>query len=195
MKFPRLFGRAPTETKESRTGAAMVMTPGQPAWSARDYRAFADEAYRKNVVAYQAINRIADAVGSVRWTAWRGKKELADHPILKLLERPNPAQNTSQYLQAKVGYLMLSGNGYEERIVVSGEVREMYQLRPDRMKIVPGGNGFPMGYQYENAGRKVTWEVDQATMDCDVHHIRMFNPLDDWGGLSPVEADMPSASL
>ena len=188
MKFPRLFGRAPAETKESRTGAAMVMTPGQPVWSARDYRAFADEAYRKNVVAYQAVNRIADAVGSVRWTAWRGKQEFADHPILKLIERPNPAQNTSQYLQSKVGYLMLSGNGYEERVTVGGEVREMYQLRPDRMKIIPGGNGFPVGYQYENAGRKVMFEVDPATMDGDVHHIRMFNPLDDWYGMAPVEA-------
>lgn len=188
MRFPRLFGRAPSEVKESRTGAAVVMTPGQPVWSSRDYRAFADEAYRKNVVAYQAVNRIADAISSVRWTAWRGEQELSDHPILALLKRPNPGQDTSQYIAAKIGYLLLSGNGYEERVTVAGEVRELYQLRPDRMRIIPGGNGFPIGYQYEHAGRKVTWEVDSSTMDCDVHHIRMFNPLDDWYGLAPVEA-------
>lgn len=78
MKFPRLFSRPKAETKESATGAAMVMNPGQAAWSNRDYAAFADEGYRRNVVAYQAINKIADAVASVKWTAWRGEQELME---------------------------------------------------------------------------------------------------------------------
>jgi len=56
------------------------------------------------------------------------------------------------------------------------------------MKVLQGSNGFPLGYTYEVGGRKAEWEMDQATQDCDVRHIRMFNPLDDWYGLSPVEA-------
>lgn len=186
MKFPKLFGRR--EEKQSATGALMVLNPGQPAWSGRDYRAFADEAYRKNVVAYQAINRIADAVASVRWTAWRGEQELAKHPVLEVIGNPNPGQSGAQYLRAKVSFLMLAGNGYEERVIVGGKPRELYQLRPDRMKVIPGANGFPQAYQYENAGRKVRWDVDPATMDCDVRHLRMFHPTDDWYGLSPIEA-------
>lgn len=166
----------------------MVMAPGQAVWSARDYKAFSDEAYRKNVVAYQAVNRIADAVASVRWTLWKGETEIIEHDVLKLLARPNPGQSGAQYIQAKIGYLLLSGNGYEERVKVGGSVRELYQLRPDRMKIIPGTSGFPQGYVYEIGGRKHQWDVDPATLDSDVRHIRMFNPLDDWYGLSPVEA-------
>ena len=188
MKFPKLFGRTAPETKESRTGSVMVVTPGQPVWSQRNYAAFADEGYRKNVVAYQAINRIADAVASVRWTLWRGETEIVGHPILDLLKSPNPAQSGPQYMRAKIGFLMLSGNGYEERVTAGGAVKELYQLRPDRMKIIPSANGFPAGYVYENAGRKVTFPVDPRTLDSDVRHIRMFNPLDDWYGLSPIEA-------
>lgn len=186
MKFPRFFGRR--EEKASATGSLLVMAPGQAAWSARDYRAFADEAYRKNVVAYQAVNRIADAVASVRWTLWRGEAEITEHEILKLIARPNPSQSGAQYIQAKIGYLLLSGNGYEERVKVGASVRELYQLRPDRMKVIPGANGFPMGYTYEVGGRKVKWDVDERTMDSDIRHIRMFNPLDDWYGMAPVEA-------
>lgn len=186
MKFPRIFGRR--EEKASATGALMVMAPGQAAWSARDYKAFADEAYRKNVVAYQAVNRIADAVASVRWTLWRSESEITDHEVLKLLAKPNPGQSGAQYIQAKIGYLLLSGNGYEERVKVGGATRELYQLRPDRMKVLQGANGFPKGYTYEVGGRKVQWDMDARTMECDVRHIRMFNPLDDWYGLSPVEA-------
>jgi HK97 family phage portal protein len=187
MKFPRLFGRAP-ETKESRTGSVMVLSPGQPVWSQRNYAAFADEGYRKNVVAYQAINRIADAVASVKWTLWRGDAEITTHPILDLLKKPNPAQSGPQYMRAKVGFFMLSGNGYEERVTVGGNVRELYQLRPDRMKVIPSNNGFPHAYQYEHGGRKVLFEVDPRTLDSDVRHIKAFNPLDDWYGLSPIEA-------
>jgi len=187
MKFPRIFGRR-TEAKESATGAIMVLNPGQPVWTGRDYRAFADEAYRRNVVAFQAVNRIADAVASVRWTVWRGEQELSSHPVLDLLKNPNPGQSQAQYIRAKIGYLMLAGNGYEERVVIGGRARELYQLRPDRMKIIPGANGFPMAYVYENAGRKVRWDVDPVTMASDVRHLRTFNPVDDWYGLSPIEA-------
>ena len=187
MKFPKFFGSAPVEAKESRAGAAIVLTPGQPAWSNRDYRAFADEAYTKNVVAYQAINRIADAVASVRWTAWRGETELIEHPILNLIDKPNPRQSGAQYMREKIGYLMIAGNGYEERVKVGLDIRELYQLRPDRMTVIQGQDGFPKGYEYTGAnGRKIRWDMD-AKQNCDVRHLRTFHPLDDWYGLSPIE--------
>jgi HK97 family phage portal protein len=185
MKFPRLFRRP--ETKESATGAAMVINPGQAAWSNRNYAAFADEGYRRNVVAYQAINKIADAVASVKWTVWRGEQELIEHPLLDLLQNPNPMQSGPQYMRAKIGFLMIAGNGYEEAVEANGQVRELYQLRPDRMKIVPGANGFPKEYIYKVGGREVRFPVD-PDLSSPVRHLRMFNPLDDWYGMSPIEA-------
>jgi HK97 family phage portal protein len=185
MKFPKLFTR---ETKESRAGSTMIVSMGQPAWSGRNYAAFADEGFRKNVVAYQSISKISDAVASVRWTVWRGDKELTGHPLLALLKSPNPAQSGPQYMRAKIGFFMISGNGYEERVAVGGKVRELYQLRPDRVKVMQGGNGFPSGYIYEANGKRVQFDVDPVTLEGDVRHIKAFNPLDDWYGLSPIEA-------
>lgn len=184
--FSKLF--RPIEAKESRTGSAMVLTPGQPVWSGRDYKAFADEAYRKNNIAFKSINTIADAVASVHWTAWRGETELTDHPVLELIRNPNPAQSGPQYMRAKVGFFLLSGNGYEERVRVGQEVRELYQLRPDRMKIIPGTNGFPQRFVYDVNGRKVNFDVDPRTLESDVRHLKTFNPTDDWYGMSPIEA-------
>jgi HK97 family phage portal protein len=177
-----------SETKQSQTGAAMVMTPGQPVWSGRNYAAFADEGYRRNVVAYSAINKIADAVASVPWMVFRGDQELTAHPILDLLKRPNPMQSGAQYMRAKVGFFLLSGNTYEERVTVGGNVRELYQLRPDRVQIIPGATGFPIAFEYKYAGRCVRFDVDPASMDADVRHIKSFNPLDDWYGMSAIEA-------
>lgn len=176
------------ETKESQAASLMVINPGQPAWSPRNYEAFAKEAYGKNVIAYQSINKIAEAIASVRFTVFRGQQELVAHPLLDLLANPNPLQSGTEYIRAKVGYLMIAGNGYEERVKVGQEVRELYQLRPDRIKVVPAASGMPAGYVYSVGGRSVKWDVDQATLDSDVRHIKLFNPLDDWYGMSPIEA-------
>lgn len=186
MKLPKLFRR--TEAKESATSSIMVMNPGQPVWSPRDYKSFADEGYNKNVVAYQAINRIAEAIGSVRWTAWRGETELTESPLLDLIKNPNPMQSYQEYLMAKVGFLMISGNSYEERVVVGGQPRELYNLRPDRMKIIPASNGIPASYCYEFNSRKIFWDVDPLTLQSDVMHTKLFNPINDWYGMAPIEA-------
>jgi HK97 family phage portal protein len=186
MKFPKLFGRS--EVKQSQTGAALVMTPGQPVWSGRDYAAFADEGYAKNVTAYAAINKIADAASSVKFNIFRGKQELEAHPILDLLARPNPMQSGPDYMAVKVGYYMIAGNGYEERVTIGGTVRELYQLRPDRMKVIPGANGFPIAFEYKVAGRCVRFDIDPTSMDSDIRHMKSFNPLNDWYGQSAIEA-------
>jgi HK97 family phage portal protein len=187
MKLPRIFNRQP-ERKESRVGAALVMNAGQVAWTPRNYKSFAEEGYQRNVVAYQAINKVADAIASVPWNCFRGDQELLEHPILNLVRNPNPLQSGAQYMRAKIGFLLIAGNGYEERVKIGQEVRELYQLRPDRMKIVPSASGIPAAYVYDANSRKIKFEVDQATMDSDVRHLRMFNPLDDFYGMSPIEA-------
>jgi HK97 family phage portal protein len=184
-----MFRRAPAavEAKASAVAHTHVLTPGQPVWSERNYRQFADEAYRKNVIAYQAINRIADAVASVSWVAFRGAQELTTHPVLDLIARPNPRQSGSAYLREKVGYLLISGNGYEERVTVGSTARELYQLRPDRMQIIPSASGEPLAYEYTVSGKRVRFDALPAG-GFDLRHLKMFNPTDDWYGLSPVEA-------
>lgn len=166
----------------------MVMSPGQPVWSPRNYGSFAKEAYAKNVVAFQAINRIGDALASVKLGVYQGDTEKTAHPLLDLLRRPNPLQSYGDYMRAKVGFLLLAGNGYEERVTVAGKPRELYQLRPDRMSIIPGPAGAPLAYEYNVNQSKHRWAVDPRTLDSDVRHIKMFNPIDDWYGMSPIEA-------
>lgn len=176
------------ETKASQAASLMVINPGQPAWTPRNYESFAREAYAKNVIAYQAINKIGEAIASVKFTVFRGQQELVAHPLLDLLSKPNPMQGGAEYIRAKMGFLMIAGNGYEERVKVGQDVRELYQLRPDRMKVIPSPTGVPAGYIYTVGGRSKRWDVDQATLDCDVRHLKLFNPLDDWYGMSPIEA-------
>lgn len=188
MAFRDWFRRAPSEQKASAVASIIVSNPGQPKWTPRDYGSFADEGYRKNVVAYQAINKIAEGVASVEWTAWRRNQEVTESPFLELLRQPNPLQSRAEYLRAYVGFRLLSGNGWQERVMLGGTPRELYALRPDRMKVVPGADGLPLAYEYSVGGKSRRWEVDPINLDSDVRHDKMFNPLDDWYGMSPIEA-------
>lgn len=182
-----IFRRTP-ERKESQASKLLVVNPGQPVWSPRNYDSFAKEAYGKNVVAYQSINRIADAIASVKMGVYRGETELTEHPLITLLRRPNPTQSYGDYVRAKVSFLMIAGNGYEERFMVGNEVKELYQLRPDRMSILPASNGIPAAYLYKVGQNTTRWDVDPRTLSCDVRHLKLFNPLNDWYGMSPIEA-------
>lgn len=177
----------PSEAKASATGALLTQGLPEARWMDRSYAAFAKEAYQRNVVAYQAIDRLARAASAVKWTVWRGDAEITSGPLVDLLARPNPMMGGAQYVQTMVGYWMLSGNRYQERVMVGSAPRELYLLRPDRMKVVPGSNGMPRAYTFDINGRKHTWDVDQDGQS-DVLHERMFHPLDDWYGMSPIEA-------
>ena len=185
MDFFKFFRR---EVKQSATSALMMTNPGQPVWSNRNYEQFAKEAYGKNVVAYQSVNKISEAIASVPLMVFRGEQELITHPVVDLLRTPNPMQSYSEYMQEKVSYLMIAGNSFEERVMIGKNIKELYQLRPDRMKIIPGANGMPSAYEYTIGYNKTRWQVDPNTMESDIRHLKLFNPTDDWYGLSPVEA-------
>jgi HK97 family phage portal protein len=93
-----------------------------------------------------------------------------------------------EYMRAKIGYLMIAGNGYEEAVRDTRQVRELYQLRPDRMAVIPGSNGTPAAYEYSVGGQKVRFDVDPITQLGPIRHIKLFNPINDWYGQSPIEA-------
>jgi HK97 family phage portal protein len=185
----KLFGTTSVvETKASATASIMMVGPNDATWTKRDYAAFAREGYIQNVVAFQAINKIAEAVSSVRWEAWRGEIELKAHPLLDLIAKPNPTQSGQEFFSAYVGFLMISGNAYAEKVRIGNVPRELYVQRSDRMAVVPSDSGFPAGYEYRVNGRKVSWPVDAISGQSDVLHTKLFHPLDDWYGLSPMEA-------
>jgi len=87
-----------------------------------------------------------------------------------------------------VGYFRISGNSYLERVVVGKQPRELYALRPDRMQIKPSATGFPAGYKFSVGSSSVDFDADPRTGQSDIRHIKSFNPLDDWYGMSPLMA-------
>ena len=78
----------------------------------------------------------------------QGDAELSRHPLLSLLARPNAREGGQRFLESLYGHLMVSGNAYVEAVSIDGAPREFYALRPDRMRVVPGADGWPAAYDY-----------------------------------------------
>jgi len=181
--------------KASRSGPVLsISSPGQPRWTPRRYDRLAEEGYRRNVIAFRCIRAIAQAAAAMPVLLYEGTRELQQHPLLALLQQPNPQQGKAQLLEALYAYYLITGNAYVEavRVDASSAPRELWVLRPDRVKVVPGAQGVPAAYEYSAGGRQVRWLADALTGQSDVLHFKGFHPLDDWYGQGPLEAALQS---
>ena len=179
----------PVEAKASAAGPLIVLdTLGRPVWAPRDYEAFAREGFMQNAIVYRSVRMIAEAAASVPLLAYEGDEEHEQHPLLDLLARPSADHTGTDLLEAWYGYLLVAGNAYLEAVGLDGKLRELHVLRPDRMKVVPGAEGWPEAYEYTCAGRTVRFEDEPVQGVRPVLHLRLFHPVNDHYGMSPVEA-------
>jgi HK97 family phage portal protein len=170
--------------ERKRSGVAPVIalhTQGRPQWTPRNFASLAREGYAGNAIGYRAARMIAEAAASVPWLLYEGRAERDSHPLLGLLRQPSPAQSGRQLLESLYGFLQVSGNAYLERVDLDGSPRELHVLRPDRVKIVPGADGWPESFEYAANGTSIRLPA------AAILHLKLFHPLNDHYGLSPLE--------
>ena len=167
---------------------------GQPQWSPRNYEQFAREAYLLNPYVFRAIELRANAIGGLRWIATKrdAKGEARElgwgHPLAALMRRPQPRKGGAALFGEIESFLCIAGNAFVSGAGPSsgenaGKPREMYALRPDRMKVTPGpGPWEPVaGYEYRVSAEPKLFGPDE------VLHLKRFHPVEDFFGMSPLE--------
>lgn len=169
---------------------------GTAVWTPKRYDLLAKEAYTKNAIAYSCVNEIAKGVSQPPLLVYEraadgSRREVPGHPVAQLLRRPNPSQSRARLLYDLAAFLAISGNAYLEGVGPEtgpnrGRPLELWTKRPDRMRVVPGEAGV-MAYEHEVNGQLKRWEVDPITYRSGIKHLKLFHPLDDWYGLSPIE--------
>ncbi len=186
----------PKETKTSGAGPVFAWSHvGRPKWTPRRYDCLAEEGYKKNVVAYRCATLVATAASSVPWVLYGEQdNEIDRHPLLDLLDHPNPMQDGNAFLESLFIDLQISGNAYVEAVSPrdGSTPSELYILRPDRMKVIPGASGLPQGYEYSVGGKLTRWNADPITGRSQILHLKNFHPLNDWYGMAPLEAALLS---
>lgn len=184
-----IFRRRPAvEAKASEMGPIISLgRAGQAQWSSRDFRQYAEDGFRKNPVVYRCVLLVAENAASLQIDAYRGEREIADHPALKVLAKPNPFMSGRDLLTAAYAFRLITGNSFLEAVKVGPSVVEVHAHRPERWKPVPGPNGYVEAYEFQLSGVTKRVPVDPATGLSGILHLRDFNPLDDWYGMSPLD--------
>ncbi|MGR3712272.1 MAG: phage portal protein [Shimia sp.] len=187
LDFLRRETAATPETKASATGPVMAWHgAGRVAWSPRDTVSLTRSGFSGNPVGFRSVKLIAEAAAALPLVLQNTSERFETHPVLSLIRSPNLAQGRAELFETLYGQLLLSGNGYVE--AVGGEAGvplELHVLRSDRMNVVPGADGWPIGYEYAVGARKHRFEVGAQSPIC---HVKAFHPQDDHYGRSPLQA-------
>lgn len=112
-------------------------------------------------------------------------KELPNHPLIRLLEKPNPWMSRGQMWGTVVMDEALAGNSYWVKVrfdggPLRGAVRELWRLRPDRVRVIPSATNYIEGYEYNTGTEKITFPA------ADIIHFKTRNPLNDYYGMPPL---------
>ncbi|GHE00297.1 portal protein [Defluviimonas sp. 20V17] len=188
FEFLRRKEAAVAERKASASGPVIAWAgAGRVAWGPRDTVSLIRSGFQGNPVGFRAVRMIVEAAAALPLVFQDADRRYEAHPLVDLLRRPNPAQGRAELLEALYGQLLLSGNGYLE--AVPGGARlpaELHVLRSDRMRLVPGADGWPVAYEYQVGGRKHRFDMTGAV--APICHVKMFHPQDDHYGFSPLQA-------
>jgi len=179
----------PVSTKNSSMVGYFGVGSTQP--TNYQYEDLASEGYMKNAIVYRCVNEIAKGASGVPFKICNADgDEIENHPAKSLLKRPNPLQSYSEFMNALFGYLLLSGNSYMLKVAgISNVPKELHLLRPDRITISGGRGAMPARYEYKVNGRtEAVYDVDQDSGFSELKQTKLWNPLDDFYGLSPLNA-------
>ena len=193
--FTRLTGgvAAPVEKKALQSFVSMASL-GEASWSRRGFVSLAGSGFMKNPVVYRCVRMVAEAATRVPLVVEEGGRKLVEHPLASLLARPNPRIGGAELLEAVYAYLQTAGNAYLEAVSLDGEVKAIYALRPDRVRVALGRDGHAVGYGYTAGGRTRQLSLEARPV-AEVLHLGLFHPLDDHYGMAPLEAAAQSLDI
>jgi HK97 family phage portal protein len=192
MRIPFFNNGNKQEVKEHPNGKAFFLMAGGIFKKNKKTKDYFEEGYMRNVIVYKAIKEITNAISDVDiYVVKRNGDDVEkdrEHEAVKLLERPNPMQGKDGFLQELFTNYQVSGEMFCVRTPENGSPVELWALNPMHMEIAPGQGGMPSAYIHKVNNREKKFDVDPRTGVSQVFHLKEYNPLDYWRGLSPLKA-------
>ena len=91
--------------------------------------------------------------------------------------------------RSAAAHLLLHGNAYVQVMKdAAGQPVELFALRPERVSVVAGEDGWPSAYAYRLADRTLTIPVEDEAGWPNLIHLRGFHPGDDHYGAGALAA-------
>jgi len=163
-------------------GAASPWFFGDAAGAGRapyEYGSAVRRAYLENPVAQRAVRLVAEGIAGAPLRP-------ADPRLATLVAETSAGQSLLETLAA---HLLLHGNAYVQIVKdARGHPVELFALRPERVSVVAGEDGWPSGHAYEVAGKRLAIPLLDEDAAPNLIHVRHFHPGDDHYGAGCLEA-------
>lgn len=159
---------------------------GDASWTMTDYVNLSREGYLRNPIAHRCVNLIAQSAASMPWLLYDNKSEMEVHPVLDLLRRPNARQSGQAFLENLYANLLISGNAFVNRILLDDNPRELHLFRSDRVTPILDDNGWTLAYEYVVGHQRMRYDCEENNEP--ILHLKMYNPLSDHEGYSPLSS-------
>ncbi|MXO91218.1 phage portal protein [Pontixanthobacter aquaemixtae] len=144
-----------------------------------DYGRAIHSSFVENPVAQRAVRIVAEGVGSAPLSA-------SDSALADLVKCPSAGQSLIETLAMHV---LLHGNGFVQIMKdASGQPVELYALRPERVSVVAGEDGWPTAYHYRLADRTLTIPLEDEAGWPNIIHLKSIHPGDDHYGAGSLAA-------
>ncbi len=144
-----------------------------------EYNRAVKRAYLENPVAQRAVRLVAEGIG--------GAPLLPSDP--KLLELVSATSAGQSLLETLASQLLLHGNAYVQVLKdARGKPVELYALRPERVSVVAGADGWPAAYAYKVGETTLTIPALDEDASPNLVHLKYFHPGDDHYGLGCLAA-------
>lgn len=164
----------------------VLLPPGTQVYPRFNWRELANKGYMENPDIFACISLLQKTVAGIDLHLYSADndEEIEKHDLLDLLHRPNPEQPYQPFMEAVIGDLFYSGNTFIEKVGPyknkSSQPKELWTLPPYRMHVIRGDyRGRVSGYMYM---QDVLWD------NWEVLHLKKYHPLDDFYGMSPIQA-------
>lgn len=137
------------------------------------------EAFLANPVAQRSVRIVAEGVGGAPLDG-------GDPAFAKLLRG---SAGTVPLLEVLASQLVLHGNAFVQVVKdAAGAPVELFPLRPERVSVVAGADGWPAAYAYRVAGETITIQPEDEGGWPNLVHLKGFHPSDDHYGAGCLSA-------
>ncbi|MEM8724559.1 MAG: phage portal protein [Pseudomonadota bacterium] len=151
-----------------------------------DYHTAVRESFLSNPVAQRAVRIVAEGVGQAPLTG-------NDAKLSELVTATSAGQSLVETLAAQV---LLHGNGYVQIIKdASGKPVELFALRPDRVAVIAGEDGWPCSYEYRVGSERISIPLEDEDGWPNIIAIKAMHPLEDHYGAGALAAAMQAVAI
>lgn len=151
-----------------------------------DYHTAVRESFLSNPVAQRAVRIVAEGVGQAPIAS--------DDPAL--VELVNATSAGQSLIETLATHLLLHGNGYVQIIKdAKGKPVELFALRPDRVTVIAGADGWPCAYAYRVGSECIEISLEDEDGWPGIIPIQALHPLEDHYGTGALAAAMQAVAI